>query len=481
MFTNSYLLGSLSNDDLDGLQRIITISLCVNTLFAVFQAFVLYFRDRLALEGQISLVFFLEDCVRGQLKLSKAVPAPNLDQRITADADSFCTNIAELIETCLVVVSALLFYVYFIVVKVGYGALLFCFMYISLSVTVTYQVSRYLTPIVVKKGQVEGEFRLIITNLMKNWSTIFRLRGGSSELDIATEAFNAVVANQGCLIRQNLFVNLSSQWFGYTSNVVSYAIVGSTLVFISHHAVPPDNRLEYWSQGSFACMAILDAFARIYGSFDVWSTSCGQANRILEVILRQEVNPSNQKGIIQLWGQYCRAAAVMSRKVRAIEVREDDESAAAADAESSWESSLQTTLLPSTYSKPIRDTKPNFDRYGLVPSMEECETTASGLEERELEVVLKIRDADVAYHVNSSSGASSTQTLIQALSFQLGTSDRLLISGPSGSGKSSLLQYIFDCVHNSDQEKQAPLVVFCPQQPYVLLQVRRNLHSMTLN
>lgn len=297
MIVYSNIYAALSTDNLSLLWSTILLALGLVTIIAVFQAMKAYSKGRLSLHWRQEIVYVMQKCVFQQLNNAQERPVKNVDQRMTQDTDEFATTVAKIAEAVMIMPLVLAFYVYYLASAIGFLAPILCFVYFLASFAASYHLSRLVTPLVYRQGQLEGDFRLSATHLMRSWSVITLLQGGVAELHSTTTHFHALVQNKEALLRRQLHLDIVLTWFSYAGVIITYAIIGLTILLMlvddPHSEGTPATsnsaaRLVLWSRGSYAAIALISALSKLTDCLSDWSQATGLARRLLEVFVSHD-------------------------------------------------------------------------------------------------------------------------------------------------------------------------------------------------
>eukprot|EP01031_Cornospumella_fuschlensis_P026902 gene26902-32509_t len=372
------------------------------------------------------------------------------DQRVTQDIDAFCEKLAELLEKLVVSPVMLLFYSIYLAITFGVLAVIACLIYFVVGSSLSSLFTNAIIDLVYKQSQFEGEFRLHHSHYMLHQSVIRLLLGGTSEVTKLNAIFTSLIENKVSLVRTTLNLNLITNWFAHAGGIVSYIIIGSAIFY----SYPSDSsqRIVLLARGSFACMNLIYVCTTVLSASNDYITVKGLYKRVREVCDASVYN--------LLMFEETSFAPLFGYDV----LTENEETTTNKSADF-----LEEGLLMS----PVTSTPLDSTTKPLVAASARRPVPSSG------DVILKIQHLNLStQHVRSDSGSSAYRLLIRNLSIDLTASTQLLITGMSGVGKSTLLQYIAQCLsaeesNNAQREVQAIHdidVMYCPQNPYNQLQ-----------
>jgi ABC-type uncharacterized transport system fused permease/ATPase subunit len=566
MFVYSDIYSSLAENNQNMFWRTISAAIIIVLLQAVVQAMKIFFRLRLALAWRTSLINKLQEKLLYLLELGsshlKELPIPNLDQRVTQDSTDFTEQTSELLEKFVVIPFCIVYYSFYLIDSFGFIVPLLCFLYFLMGFGISYIISQFILPFVYQQGKLEGDFRFLHTLLMQHWQMIEIQQGGDIELDKTKNQFERLKRNKIQLINRQFLLNWSTQSFAYAGSIVTYAIVGSAIYFTISHRIPNEeiaasSPLVQWSRGSYACLALMNAFTNLTEMLSLWSTANGLAHRILDVFqyhphssssfLHDSSTPAksfsasslpnnstteihsrpqdhdrrwDQLGIYHVY-QYCTSSLyVLNPTKPAITSRMTSNSRGILQKLVTLHQSSSSQKLPNTITSSQVEMKhhphPSFtttssssnssSTSSLVPQEEYYDQLLQELEEEECyhyvpqlpssslssiatdatnnsnisSTIIPINGLDInhiifecqGHNVYSISNINTQRRLlIENISFQFTNHTKLLITGPTGCGKTSFLQSLIIYLRTHDQYSQRIRVLYLPQVPYILPQV----------
>ncbi|RYH19899.1 hypothetical protein EON65_25325 [archaeon] len=476
LLPNFYL--AITDDNQTEFWRLVCIALVMITLVSILYSIKTYLSGICQVNWRVSLIKYMHSNIRSVYdKL-----ASSTDQRVTQDVDSFCEQLADLLEKLIVSPVMLVFYSVYLAVTFGVLAVLACLVYFAIGSVLSNLFSNAIMSLVYRQSHYEGEFRLHHSHYMLHQSVIRLLFGGSSEVSEMNLIFSSLMENKLSLIKSILNLNLVTNWFAHAGGIVSYIIIGCAIFY----TYPSDSsqRIVLLARGSFACMNLIYVCTSILSAANVYITVKGLYKRVQEVcdssvyhlILYEESTRApcgTMCGFCTKSKQSHMQGSQCCPKVMGYDVLSDD------DGSSKSVKFLEEGLLMSpvisttTIATGIKPTCLNAMSSSSVPSSND--------------VMLKIMHLNLStQHIRTDQCApphtSAYRLLIRDLSIDVTSSMRLLITGKSGVGKSSLVQYIAQCVSEKDSESSYSVrdvqvlcdiccIMYCPQTPYHQLQV----------
>eukprot|EP01031_Cornospumella_fuschlensis_P026253 gene26253-31713_t len=430
---------AITDDNKTAFWRLVCVAIIMITAVSVLYSLKTFLSGICQVNWRVSMIKY----VHGNIRNVYDKQVSSTDQRVTQDIDAFCEKLADLLEKLVVSPFMLLFYSIYLAITFGVLAVIACLFYFAVGSSLSSLFTDTITDLVYKQSQFEGEFRLHHSHYMLHQSVIRLLLGGTTEVTKLNSIFTSLIENKVSLVRTTLNLNLVTNWFAHAGGIVSYIIIGSAIFY----SYPSDSsqRIVLLARGSFACMNLIYVCTTILSASNDYITVKGLYKRVREFM------------------------EIMSDKLLGYDVLTEDEEATmnkSADF-------LEEGLLMSPVAHHITSTPLDSTTKPLVAASARRPLPSNG------DVILKIQHLNLStQHVRSDSGSSAYRLLIRNLSIDLTASTQLLITGMSGVGKSTLLQYIAQCLsaeesNNAQREVQAIHdidVMYCPQNPYNQLQ-----------
>lgn len=142
-------------------------------------------------------------------------PLTSIDQRITMDVDSLCTELVEILEKTLIAPFVIVFYIGWLAYYIGWYAPIACFLYFVVGAAVCHSLTRPIIPLGVLQSQFEGTFRYLHIYFLDSLECIIELCGGAYERRQMRKSFQHVIENKSQLIWKEFFLNIGMNWFEY--------------------------------------------------------------------------------------------------------------------------------------------------------------------------------------------------------------------------------------------------------------------------
>lgn len=272
----------------------ITLSLSFITCQAVLHSYKTYLSEKCSVFWRKNLVDYLH-C---ELVAVYGQPVTNTDQRCTQDADLLSSELATLIEKTIVLPCVILFYSGYVLVHFGLIAWIACVLYFLLGAMLSNLLAHKIVTLVYDQGQYEGDFRLFHSHYMSHRRLITLLLGGLPEQLVLKQSFNLLIWNKQSIILHTLYLNLCTNWFAYAGAVVTYFIVGLSILYpalmisfvplaFSHKTASIDtaeDRMILMSRGSYACMNLIYAFTNALSIYSLFVSYRGHLHRVEDLL-----------------------------------------------------------------------------------------------------------------------------------------------------------------------------------------------------
>lgn len=440
-----------------------------------------------------------------------------LDQRLSQDIIDFVSKVSSIYEKIAVLPAIIVFYSYSMIADLGVLSILLCMLYFLVGSNISMVVAKTIAPLVYHQAKLEAIFRYSCTSYMKHLTTIIFMGGGEREIIKMLELFRSSVTNKILLVNKEFWVRFTAQCFAYAGAVVSYSIVGFSILYpveIKGFALTKSAttdfsvttaRLTTWSQGSYACMALINAFSTIVESVRLYSEATGLYQRIDQVVVSLDLvtksmmlalndiatpisgnaghlpSVSNRlpdslaslirSNIVKLFGesgkerQYLHLLASNTMFLDEAQV-ESDEFGETDDNNLEVQtvvSRLYAPLMPrGKVSLSLQSTVPmiSLRRQLTDPNSQELLNSESDSINDSILEILNYRLFTI----------DQSKVIIPSLTLTITRGMRILITGPTGCGKSTLLQIIATMIRqiNRFSSNSYTTLIVCPQVPYLL-------------
>lgn len=541
MYCISALLVSFSSNQMQVFLYNAAVGLGIVSVQAIATAYRTYLRDSLALQLRVRmtsiLLYLQEEYVLGCSHLHSSGSKSSstlltqritgIDQRMSQDIVDCTERMAQLYEKLIMLPFIIAFYSFYLVKSLGLLSVGLCLAYFLLGFT----TSKLFTPNIVRYtiyfAQFEGFARSILLSFVQNYATITLLHGGVVELKILQTFLQQVFLSRKTMIEKELQLRCSTMWFAYTGSIVSYLIVGVSLLATGHKQGDESNndvRLQSWSRGSYACITLINAFTQCLDMLTLYSESRGYYLRIQSLVDVLEGGKSSSltsstdgtswwRQVLYFTYLLCNVIffplLCVVRRCR----RRWRNQRQGGSFSSIGNDDIDMATLYSTHSV-LND---DDDEDSMLQDDIREENVEEGIiqgqpssAQKQRQDVLKVwkQNKGLVLNIEKHSLYSLPSTLgnrkllIRQLSMSLRQGQRILITGPTGCGKSTLLAYIaqllrfyyeqsgVDVEMNGDKTRNtsSPLkpthnpmtsskfqTVVCSQVPYILPQVRIKL------
>jgi ATP-binding cassette, subfamily D (ALD), member 4 len=275
-------------------------SLALISIISIFKSLKVYYSQRIALQSRYKLTQTIHQFYIGQHGVSYLIQQEypeidNPDQRITQDIDRFTQEIATFLMNAISIPCILLFYTIYLWLTLGYFAPLMCYLYFVLGSACSYFQARALIPLIYEQEKLEGNFRSRHVNYQSNIESITLLKGERDEEHRLNRTFSFLLRIGSEIMKQELFLNLIVNWFSYFGSIVNYAVVGTSVLYISKNANSTESDLaSQLAAGSYACLYLISGLTTLLSTYESMSKICALSNRVVELIdLMSGTQPSN--------------------------------------------------------------------------------------------------------------------------------------------------------------------------------------------
>jgi ATP-binding cassette subfamily D (ALD) protein 4 len=380
---------------------------------------------RSQLVGLIHSVYFRD---KGPYGLG-SVDTP--DQRITADADTFAVSLAEALQKTVIVPGLLLYYTSYLVAVFGPIAPICCYFYFGLSWFVNARLIRGLVPAIMASEREEGVFRFAHAQCRSCADSIaFSGPRAAEEAERMRlgKLFSAALDARWGVLRARLRIYCSTQFFNYLGSIVNYAAIGASILYSTRaRGLPEPSISALVARGSYACLYLISAFSQVLETSEALARAMGSAGRVLE-LLHARGFQSSALSDDKKWGAFARPPLLIAPH--------------------------STQCSPWHYASALH-----------------CKEMTLGIG-GDPDCLLRLNHLSVS--VGERGGA--LRTLVKDLTLQIRRGENIAISGPCGSGKTSLLKVLIGMEPGeggsiSYSRELAPstrpqAVMFLPQKPY---------------
>ena len=382
--------------------------------------------------------------------------APSLnvdsDQRITQDTDRLTTCLSLVFSACIVKPCVAIFYTVFLATKYHWTVPAWCGVYFVLSIFCSALLSKPLVSTVATQEEREGRFRFVHALHRSAYLAqrqFYGREGMRAEKLRLDTLFLSAFGNLKILIRQGLFLGLSTNFFSYAGSIVAYAVIGNALLNSSSSSTSSSSDIaSRVAEGSYACLALISAFSdlnTLAQNLAFLAGYCARVGSFLKTLEGDEAEADKEgRDFDPIDQQQLVSYRCCSRKTVGF----------CADAKgiSSSSSPLLDALLAG-----VGDEEAQGQEQGQE-QRRPWKKTAAALSIASLDV----RTPDLG------------RLVLPSLSLEVPVGARVLVKGQSGCGKTSLLRAIaagLDYSHDSDGHVQSlfdsEAIAFVPQSPHL--------------
>lgn len=333
----------------------------------------------------------------------------NLDERITQDINLFTSQFTSFCVRILCLPFVIIYYTVVLWDILGWLGPTCCYIYFFVGFMVSSRFMKAIVPLAYKRECLEGNFRYSHVQFRNFVETIYLLQGDEVESARMSNSFDKLFQNTIEIIYAHIPLYVTTNLFSYFGSIVNYTIVGICIMSYSNinSSDSEADNASLLAKGSYACLYLIASFSTIVESFDILSELLALAIRIDEISISlvdaSNNNPFDNK--ISLKRKYDR--------------------------------------LPNSSSE-----------HGIELLIQEHESIQVQFEDK-LSNALSIFNVDVISFDN--------QQLIFNVSFEISKGIKLLITGSSGCGKTTIVKALaslsgYQFVKSNNHDEKCPLI-----------------------
>ncbi|KAJ1957232.1 hypothetical protein IWQ62_005137 [Dispira parvispora] len=208
----------------------------------------------------------------------------NPDQRITQDIDKFARTSAELLRDLIICPILVIYYTYKTWDIAGYlGPVIIYAFFIVGTVITRWLMTPVITRVYAQEKQ-EGAFRFQHVFTRVNAEAIALQQGEMFEQLALNQSLMTIIHWQWAIIKRKLWLDLSTETFGYLGSIISYLILAIPIFAGKYDHMDPTSLSSLISQTSFINMYLIYQFTTIVQKAAVLSDFAGFVARISQFI-----------------------------------------------------------------------------------------------------------------------------------------------------------------------------------------------------
>ncbi|XP_065187603.1 lysosomal cobalamin transporter ABCD4-like [Sycon ciliatum] len=196
--------------------------------------------------------FFHLNCVRRSVD--------NPDQRITQDVDRFCNQFSQQLLQLILAPFTIVFYSYKTWTQVGWFAPVFVYIMFLVGVVINRLLVSFIVPIVVEQEKLEGDFRYHHVQLRTRAEAVAFCGAGELEGRKLLSTYLKLYATQKKIVYRKLLLLFSINLFDYVGAILSYVIIA---IPILAGAYPESQLASIISKASFQTIYLIFQFTQL--------------------------------------------------------------------------------------------------------------------------------------------------------------------------------------------------------------------------
>ncbi|KAI1719722.1 ABC transporter transmembrane region 2 domain-containing protein [Ditylenchus destructor] len=424
-----------------------------------FLSSVLYLNCRETLNFNLHRLYFKR---HGFYRLTNTLDNP--DQRMTQDVEKATRLFAcDLLGPVLLSPFIILYYTYLTYASSGLLGPLTIYLFFVCATVVNRVLISPTVAFVSEQEQKEGDFRARHMEIRSNVESIAFYQSGFTENVFTNQRLNALIKTQKNLIKWQFWLNLSTNCFDYFGSMLSYIILAITIFVQKEYPGTVGPELNgIISETSFYYLYLINCFTRLIDLSQSVGEFGGVTHRVIE--LYEELNRLHDDRL-----EIERPPSTVPSSVVALASSDEpNKNFVGCVNRKSVETDDRIQRIEELHGKQaigILSTESDIEEAEyLLGDMQSCRAYSND-----------IIDDGIAVTLDSASIAppeDSTRTLISSLSLQIIQHRSLLITGDSGTGKTSLMRVLaalWSQVSGKLERhwKSYPnSMLFLPQRPY---------------
>ncbi|XP_032338249.1 ATP-binding cassette sub-family D member 4 isoform X2 [Camelus ferus] len=421
----SQYFGVLGNKDLDGFKTLTFLAVMLIVLESMLKSFdqftcnLLYVSWRKGLTEHLHRLYF-----RGRVYYTLNVLQDNIDnpdQRISQDVERFCRQLSSMASKLIISPFTLIYYTYQCFQSTGWLGPVSIFGYFILGTMMNKMLMGPIVAKLMQQEKLEGDFRFKHMQIRVNAEPAAFFRAGHVEHMRTDRRLQRLLQTQRELISKELWLYIGINMFDYLGGILSYVVIAIPIFSGVYGDLSPTELSSLVSKNAFVCLYLTNCFTRLIDLSTTLSDVAGYTHRIGEL----------QETLLD-----------MSLKSKDDEILDESE----------WNLDRFCDVSDLSVHQGIVSCPPCFGG----PGWPEAEPT------------------DTAFLLERVciSAPSSNKPLIKDLSLKISEGQSLLITGNTGTGKTSLLRVLGGLWASTRGSVQILTdfgphgVLFLPQKPF---------------
>jgi ATP-binding cassette subfamily D (ALD) protein 4 len=281
---------AITNDDLELFMSTLWLSVLLIVLISFLRSLKRFLADYNALlwrEGLVIRLIQILDSPDACVSLHSddgRTAVDNVDQRISQDVDLLSSKLAEATNSVTTAPFIIAYYSYYLYTIFGIYPPIVCYAWFLIGVILSRQLMAPIASLVYAKEKQEGGFRFALVTFLESLESILFLKGTSSETARLKSRFAQVYGASYALLQRHILINSFAEFFSYGGSILTYFLVGMSLMYGYSSELSAGERASLLSRGSFSCMYLLSGFSTILTAYSEFGDISGLSLRIVTLM-----------------------------------------------------------------------------------------------------------------------------------------------------------------------------------------------------
>ncbi|KAJ6219596.1 hypothetical protein RDWZM_005408 [Blomia tropicalis] len=216
-------------------------------------------------------------------KCKNAIGCDNVDQRITQDVDKMTNNLSTIIPELIVSPFIIAFYSYQCYLVNGLVGPVGCIVFFLLSTLMNKFLVQHVSRYVYEQERCEGDFRFQHLRI-RNYAESIAFLSGERMEHLKCAQFQAkLIKTQRSLILRQLWLKCSIYLADYAGSILSFISLSIPLFAGAYDNLKPSDLSKLISENAFFTMYLINCFTRLIDLSTSISIFLGTSNRICEL------------------------------------------------------------------------------------------------------------------------------------------------------------------------------------------------------